>query len=531
MENATAIRRSWTKWAVLVILVMLAWVVFLIYDFNRKTKFTSFTKSLRLLGHLWLGVLLLITSKIADHHHDPWIIWLIFFVTFRYYKLLINIFFWFRYKPATDKSNTTPTADEVTVIIPTVGHVGDTIFEEMVFGILRNRPGRIIFAAINEHVEKKLKDAIPVMVKRFANGEGLRSDDLGVAPGKIDYVSAKAANKREQIIYALHEIGDIQSNPVIAMVDDSAIWPSGFLTATLPAFTDEKVGLVGTRKWVKRLPRPTYNQALPWYRNFWNYYTSGFWNTIGAVYLLRHNFEARATNAADGGIFTVSGRTAFILTSIVKDPSFEEEFLNERLFTGWMPWMPEGIGPLKPDDDNFLTRWVINHGYDVKFQYSEEATITTALGTVGASKFLPQCLRWSRTTMRQNPIALFHDRTIWWKWPITVWTSYLPWVYNAALFWDPLMVYSLTSTEYYKNSERSGTLLICSIAVIWATKLIKTSPWFLEHPDDFFLYFFPIPAYPLFAYFHSFLKIWSILTWWDISWSGRLVPPVLKKTE
>jgi hypothetical protein len=133
--------------------------------------------------------------------------------------------------------------------------------------------------------------------------------------------------------------------------------------------------------------------------------------------------------------------------------------------------------------------------------------------------------------MRQNPIALFHDRTIWWKWPVTVWTSYLPWVYNAALFWDPLMVYSLTSTEYYKNSERTGTLLICSIAFIWATKLIKTSPWFLEHPDDFFLYFFPIPAYPLFAYFHSLLKIWSILTWWDISWSGRLVPPVLKKTE
>ena len=520
MEKMSNILHELTKWSLLFFVFMLIWVVFLMYDFNKNAKSTSFVASLPLLGHLWLSLLLVITSNIANHHHDPWRVWFIFLLIFRYYKTIINIFFLFRYKRATEIGNLTPSSKDVTVIIPTVGPKGNELFKDMVHGIIRNKPGRIVFSAINHGVQKELEEKIPIILEDFRNDKDPEYQDWRAIRNNIHYVNAKVANKRAQIVSA-SKLKGTKNFRITAMVDDSAIWPPGFLENTLPAFTDEKVGFVGTRKWVKHPQPPPYDRTIPFHRCIWNYYVSGFWNTIGGIYLIRHNFEARATNAADGGIFTVSGRTALIRTSIIRDSKFRYKFKNEYLARGWIPGKPDGIGPVKPDDDNFITRWVINHGMDIKFQYSEETTITTSLGTLGAKKFIPQCMRWSRTTMRQNPIALFIDRTIWWKWPITVWTTYLPWLYNAALIWDPLMVYFLTSTQHYKNSEHPEISLVCMIGFIWATKLIKTVAWFEKHPKDFFLYFFPIPAYPLFAYFHSLLKLWSMLTWWDISWSGR----------
>jgi hypothetical protein len=46
-------------------------------------------------------------------------------------------------------------------------------------------------------------------------------------------------------------------------------------------------------------------------------------------------------------------------------------------------------------------------------------------------------------------------------------------------------------------------------------------PYFWRYPTDFFLFFFPIPAYPLFAYCHSILKLWAGITFWNHSWTGR----------
>jgi hypothetical protein len=75
---------------------------------------------------------------------------------------------------------------------------------------------------------------------------------------------------------------------------------------------------------------------------------------MGALYLARHNFEIRATNAMDGGAFVVLGRALVILTKIVQDDNFRKAFTNERFLFGF-------FGPLNPDDDNFITRWVLRH--------------------------------------------------------------------------------------------------------------------------------------------------------------------------
>jgi hypothetical protein len=39
----------------------------------------------------------------------------------------------------------------------------------------------------------------------------------------------------------------------------------------------------------------------------------------------------------------------------------------------------------------------------------------------------------------------------------------------------------------------------------------------MRHPRDITLIFYQV----LFAYVHSFIKLWAVLTFWDCDWSGR----------
>jgi hypothetical protein len=172
-----------------------------------------------------------------------------------------------------------------------------------------------------------------------------------------------------------------------------------------------------------------------------------------------------------------------------------------------------------PDDDNFIMRWVINHGWDVKIQYSKEATITTILGGFPL-KLHSQCTRWSRTAFRQNPNALFVDRTIWFKWPLPVWTTYMPLLYNATLIWDGLAIYTQSQTQLYTTSLHRTAIMCSLIGFIWLTKVVKTVPWCWAYPMEFLLYFV-IPAYLLFVYCHSLLKIDTLFTCWNLKWSGQ----------
>lgn len=136
--------------------------------------------------------------------------------------------------------------------------------------------------------------------------------------------------------------------------DDHVFWPSEFIPHILAPFEDGDTGTTGTCKRVRR-QHPGFS-------------ISGFWNCIGALYLERHNFEIAASNHIDGGVFCVSGRTSAHRTAILQDPDFIDGFLNEYTFFGL-------VGPLNADDDNFVTRWMVNHGWKIRIQYSDGARI------------------------------------------------------------------------------------------------------------------------------------------------------------
>ena len=492
------------------------WTTFLIHDVRRRPDPPSVLRSAGLLCHNIPAIFVLGTTITAQTVEDTALVWFVALLVFRYWRTLANIYFWFQYELAVGTADPKITPDSCTVIVPTVGPTGNKVYDEMVAAILVNRAARLIFSTNTAFAAQQVENALPTILADVEAGITTYQQQHGLGPmeviTEIRVLNANVSNKRQQVVHAFSNV----ETGILVMVDDTAIWHPHFLHATLPAFQSENVGFVGTRKWVKRLPRPrdsTVNVLV----GFWKQYIAGFWNTIGGLYLIRHNFEIRATNAADGGVFCVSGRSSLIRTDIVKNNLFTGAFLNEYVlrlgdsFPGW--------GPVTADDDNFITRWVINHGFDVKIQSSKEATMTTTLGAYPL-KFPDQCKRWSRTTFRQNPIALFVDRTIWWKWPLTVWTTMFPWLYNAALFWDSLAVYTLMQTDLYAQSDHRAAILCGFVGFIWMTKLVKTIPWFWAYPMDFVLYFV-IPAYPLFAYWHSLLKVYTAFTFWDLAWSGR----------
>ena len=127
------------------------------------------------------------------------------------------------------------------------------------------------------------------------------------------------------------------------------------------------------------------------------------WDFLGTIYLVRRQFELAATKTMDGGVGCLSGRTFAIRTGIIQNEQFFDAFRGEK-------WL--GLLPLvAADDDNFVTRYLVNRGWAIAMQLIKEAELRTTLES--NSKFLAQCVRWRRTTWRSNFTSLFVDRLVW----------------------------------------------------------------------------------------------------------------------
>lgn len=323
----------------------------------------------------------------------------VFTATFaaRYARLLWNIGFFWRYKPSLPPAVPTVFERDTTVVIPTisVSQAENADFEECVSTCLVNMPAEVIVVTNTQDKADEAEKVLKAIRERITNGTSTVLNRIGpvdISAVRVRVMRSGIASKRWQMAHVIPEI----KTKLTLFVDDHVFLPRKFLGAIVPVFEDPNVALCGTNKSVRRLPAKS---TTPWGK-----YWEGVWNVLGACYLTRHNFEIRATNAADGGVFVVSGRAMAILTSVIQDPEFIRRFTNEYFFFGL-------FGPIAADDDNFITRWILNKNLKVKIQYSDDANIETTLGVF--PKFPQQCLRWARTTFRSNVCALITDRTVW----------------------------------------------------------------------------------------------------------------------
>lgn len=206
---------------------------------------------------------------------------------------------------------------------------------------------------------------------------------ISLKDDRIKVYQTRIANKRLQLREAIPRV----QSSITVLVDDDVTWPETALPWILAPFERPHIGSVGVCQKVRRITNGSFMTHC--------------FNWLGADYIERRNFEISATHQMDGGTSCMSGRTNALRTEVLQDHQFLDDFCNEK-------W---GTFHLNADDDNFVTRWLVNHGWSTYIQYHEECLIETTLEN--NTKFLKQCLRWARSNWRSNWTSLVVERIVW----------------------------------------------------------------------------------------------------------------------
>lgn len=402
-------------------------------------------------------------------------------ILLRYFRLAVNLFaYLFVYQHDEIPEHPTVTSDMAHVIIPTAEPTNSDFFR-CVLSVLEKRPGWITVVTAHRDQTAQAREVL-------ANLPVQHHTLISVTTGPM-------ANKRQQVAHVIRGLArnrEQNKDVLVVLVDDHVWWPSAkFLSAVIAPFEDPNVGIVAMHK------RPERARG--------NGFSDSLLNFIACLYLERHNFEVCSSNAIDGSAFVVSGRTCVLRASIVMEDDFLTEYLDEHFFFG-------KFGPLNPDDDNYITRYMVRNNWDIKWQHQPEALMETSLGVAGGyTKFWGQIQRWARSQWRSNPCTVFTDGSIWRRGQFWGACGHIMSFLNFALVWDSLIIYLWSQSSYAGFKFYQAALLILG------SKFVKVAPFFWHNPQDLWLFPFQV----LFGYFHSFVKLWALLTFYDHSWSGR----------
>lgn len=278
---------------------------------------------------------------------------------FKYIRLIVNSIAVYTYQPIPLSDDPLYSPEDVTCVIPSLQGDGNEV-RETILGCLRNDVSKIVLVTIDANLSRA-----------WAMAKSISS--------KIEVLSVQHPNKRNQMCRAIPHI----ATKITIFADDDVIWPSTALPWILSPFDDPKIGGVGTSQRLKREQQPN------------------FWNFLGAAYLLRRNWDIISCNKIDRGLPCLSGRTVAYRTEIIQNEDFMNEFRNEK----WKQYI------LKADDDNFLTRWLLERDWAIQIQKHRDCEIETTLEA--NPKYLRQCMRWSRSNWRSNLRSL-RQGSIWW---------------------------------------------------------------------------------------------------------------------
>jgi cellulose synthase/poly-beta-1,6-N-acetylglucosamine synthase-like glycosyltransferase len=328
----------------------------------------------------------------------------------------------------------------------------------------------------------------------------------------VTVLGVPVLGKRTQMVRALDHI----STSIVVWADDDVFWPAHYLENLLAIFENPKVGAGGT---CQRVRRSNGSSWLP----------TNFWNILGISYLERRVFNNLTTNAVDGSLSTLSGRSSAYRTKILKTEEFRKAFTTDR-------W---GNAVLNSDDDKFLTRYVMANrggpcansggpcasGWEIAIQRA--VFLETTLEE--SSAFIHQCLRWARARYRGNLTVMRKES--YWRSRKYAWGAYVIYFscFQFAFFTD-LFFFKSLDLVLSAFSASSGTRFWSFAAFfVWLlfTKVVKMMPHFLRNPLDLVW----LPALILFGYFHSLLNIYVLCTLSQTAWGGKDLAALTAKAE
>ncbi|KAF2100326.1 hypothetical protein NA57DRAFT_73937 [Rhizodiscina lignyota] len=390
----------------------------------------------------------------------------------RQLRLLVNLRAVSKHRPIPIPDHPTFTPQDVTVIIPTICNVVHEL-EATIRSVVRNDPHEIYIVTTDE----KLK-----LVRKLATSISKR----------IKVLRSPVQNKRIQMCRAVPKV----TTKFILFADDDVSLPDRTVLWMLAPFESGKMGGVGTAQRVRR-------------DGTWN-----FWKFLGFQYIARRNFDCSAGVYMDGGLPCLSGRAAMYRTPIIQDHEFMHNFTHE--FWEW-PWPFNRYITylIHADDDNFLTRWMVDRGWDIYIQVHEQCMVETTLEE--GWKFVKQCLRWSRSNWRSNYTSLFRDRTIWRRHPWSVFAFFLTTFTEFALPRDAFLCWGVAyGTENLNSPAKWAVRALLWLHILLICRIVKFN--IFRYPSDL-LY---LPLIPIFGWIHSVtIKIWALSTLNETSWGSR----------
>lgn len=306
----------------------------------------------------------------------------------------------------------------------------------------------------------------------------------GFHDSKVHVIGVGELNKRHQILRALPCI----KSRFTILADDDVFWPNSmYLQYLLAVFDDPCVGAGGTRQRVVRNNRP------------------GIVNMLGINYLERRVWNNCASNAIDGSISTLSGRTAAYRTDILKDPEFYEYFVNDE-------WRGK---PLNSDDDKCLTRYVYKKNWKIKIQSDSRAILETTVEP-DMKGYNAQCLRWARAHWRGN-FTVMENETYWYSLKMW-WGLYV--IYISQFQTPAVLCESVLAMLLYAavgGPSVSQNFWIALGCWIFMAKNLKMIPHYCRHPQDMIF----IPVLMIFSYYHGMLNIYAACTMTNTHWGNK----------